>query len=259
MPVVARAGVSLYYDEVGSGPPVLWHTGGGGDGSMWRAAGYIDRLPGRRHLLFDHRGHGRSDQPTEVAAHRQDEYLADVLAVLDHAGVDQASLVGYSDGAEIAFAFAARHPDRVVAVVGVGGVPAPGSTNTGRAAAAAEIRRTGIGNVLAEISASESEPAPAWLMDNLAATPTEMFVLELEGWADAPASCEHFAQIQAPTLIVCGERENTDHATDAAVAALPDGAAVVLPGLGHLQAFYRTDLTVPVIREFLDRRVPVTG
>jgi pimeloyl-ACP methyl ester carboxylesterase len=36
---------------------------------MWRRAGYLDPLPGHRHLLFDHRGHGRSDKPRELDAH----------------------------------------------------------------------------------------------------------------------------------------------------------------------------------------------
>src|SRR5215471_12218090 len=99
MPYVNRAGVRLYYEHAGSGPVVLLHTGGGGDGRMWELAGYTGTLTGYRTLLMDHRGHGRSDCPAGLAAHRMSEYVADVIAVLDDAGVDRAALVGYSFGA----------------------------------------------------------------------------------------------------------------------------------------------------------------
>ena len=45
MPEVVRDGVRLHYADVGSGPAVFFHTGGGGDGTMWHTAGYLDALP----------------------------------------------------------------------------------------------------------------------------------------------------------------------------------------------------------------------
>jgi len=224
---------------------------------MWQTAGYLDALPERRHLLFDHRGHGRSDRPTDLEAHRIDEYIADVIAVLDAAAIDRVAMVGYSDGARITYALAARHPERVSAIVGIGGVHHPGDTNDYRRDLAADARQTGVRAFVDRMSAGETEPAPPWLIDNLATTPTEMFVLELEGWADAPTDCASFLRIEAPTLILCGETENTDGAAELAVDALSNGTAVVMPGFGHLQAFWRTDITGPIISDFLARHVPV--
>jgi lipase len=66
-------------------------------------------------LAPDLRGRGRSAQlrePFGMAAH-----LADLMAVLDHAGVDRAILVGHSMGCNIAARFAAEHPDRTAAVL----------------------------------------------------------------------------------------------------------------------------------------------
>ncbi|HVB52694.1 MAG TPA: alpha/beta hydrolase [Candidatus Acidoferrales bacterium] len=251
MPVISRDGVRLHYEDIGIGPAVLWHTGGGGDGTMWRTSGYLDELPGRRHLLLDHRGHGRSDQPQGLEAHRLDEYMADVLAVLDAAGVDQAAMVGYSDGGRVIYALAARHPERVAAVVGIGGVSLPQETYAWRRELAREVRQMGFRSWLEQMSESEAEAAPAWLMNNLAATSTEMFALEVEAWADAPSESSHFPHIEAPTLIICGEDEDADGAAELAVKALPSGKAVVLPGFGHLQAFWRSETTAPIIRDFL--------
>jgi pimeloyl-ACP methyl ester carboxylesterase len=259
MPTVVRGGVRLHFSDSGVGPAVFFHTGGGGDGTMWQAAGYLDALPGRRQLLFDHRGHGRSDQPQGLKAHRLDEYIADVISVLDSAGVDRAAMVGYSDGARLIYALAARHPERVSAIVGIGGIAHPTDTHDGRRELAVEARQIGLRAYAERMSASETEPAPAWLIDNLSATPTEMFALELEGWADAPTECADFPRIEAPTLIVCGERENTDGAAELATGMLTNGAAVVIPGFGHLQAFWRTDVVAPIISDFLARHVPLRG
>src|SRR6202521_2667360 len=146
MPVMATAirhGVRLHYSDLGAGPAVFFHTGGGGDGTMWKTAGYVDGLPGRRHLLFDHRGHGRSDKPERLEAHRMVEYIADVIAVLDEVGIDRAAMVGYSDGARLIYALAARHPERVAAIVGIGGVSHPDDSDDGRRELAAEVRGEG--------------------------------------------------------------------------------------------------------------------
>ena len=101
MPYTRRAGVRLHYQDAGSGSAVLLHTGGG-DGRMWELAGYTAALAEYRTLVLDHRGHGGSDCPAGVSAHRLGEYADEVIAVLDAAEVGTAALVGYSAGARIA-------------------------------------------------------------------------------------------------------------------------------------------------------------
>jgi len=123
VPYADSGGLRLYYGVAGSGPPVLWHTGGCGDSTMWETAGYVAALPGYRHILFDHRGHGRSEAPTAVAGHQMSCYVDDVIAVLDDAGIERALLVGYSLGARVAYAVAASHPGRLGGMIGLDSVP----------------------------------------------------------------------------------------------------------------------------------------
>jgi pimeloyl-ACP methyl ester carboxylesterase len=253
MPYVNRAGVRLYYEAAGAGPAVLLHTGGGGDGRMWELAGYTAALAGCRILLMDHRGHGRSDCPAGLPAHRMSEYVADVLAVLDDADVDQAALVGYSAGAAVAYAVASRHPGRVGAVAGIGAVGAPDQDEGDVAGRAAAIRGEGMRAAMERIAAEEPQRPPDWLVDNLAGTDAEMFALLVEAWAEEPGSWVDFPAIQVPAMIICGENEEPQAAAHAELAAqrLPHGSVEVLPRLHHLQAFWRTDLSCPPLIGFL--------
>ena len=88
-------------------------------------------------------------------------------------------------------------------------------------------------------------------------TDPEMFALSLEAWASWAGPWAEFAKIEVPTLIVVGQLEEGDEETagvNARTAALElrDGRAVVLPGLGHVMAFVRSDVVLSAIRAFLD-------
>lgn len=254
MPTVDRGGVRLWYADVGTGPAVLLHTGGCGDSDMWERAGYADALGGARLLSLDHRGHGRSGRPAGLEAHRLPEYVADVVGVLDDAGVERAALVGYSGGAFTAYAVAAGHPDRVTAVVGIGGVELPDEGSDDVAEQARQVRATGTRAAITAMAAAEDEPCPDWLLKNLCGTDTEMFALLLQGLHEGNSEWPWFRTITAPTLIIAGEHEDEQGETAAAAAALADGEHVLLPGFGHLQAFWHGEVTAPLVRDFLVRR-----
>ena len=251
MPTIERSGVKLYFEEQGEGPPLLFHTGGGGDGRMWRQAGYTDALPGYRQILMDHRGHGRSGCPTTLEAHRMEEYVADVVAVLDAAGAGEAAFVGYSGGAAVGFRFAAWHPERCSALVALGQVPEPDDDLRTTAGFAAEVRKRGMRGIIEGMSASEAEPAPAWLVEHLCTTETEMFALLVEGWSAGVEAWDLLPLIEAPALLICGGHELDPAAVARAAARMPRAKAAVLPGYGHLQAFWHSEVTAPAMREFL--------
>jgi pimeloyl-ACP methyl ester carboxylesterase len=88
-------------------------------------------------------------------------------------------------------------------------------------------------------------------------TDADMFALLLEAWASEPGGWANFPRVQAPTLIICGEREEPHAADNARLAAqtLPSGSVTVLPGLHHLQAFWRTDLTLPPLLGFFSEHL----
>lgn len=250
MPEIMREEVQLFFSQSGEGFPVLFHTGGAGDGRMWQMAGYTEILGGCNQILLDHRGRGRSGQPRALEDHSMEEYVKDVIAVLDAAGVARAALIGYSFGASVAYATAATYPEYCSAVVGIGGIRTPDVISTERPPIIDSLRERGTRTIIEEMASEESEPCPPWLVDNLSSTDAEMFALQIEGCLSATSDWEHFLHIQAPTLIVCGELEDDGEAALAA-STLKQGAAVVLPGYGHLQTFWHAEVTAPLIRSFL--------
>ena len=255
MPYVDSAGLRLFYTEYGSGLPVLWHTGGCGDSTMWGRAGYIAGLPGYRHILLDHRGHGRSQAPSDMAGHRMSCYVDDVIAVLDDAGIRQAVVIGYSLGARVAYAVAAGHPERLAGLVGLDSLPDPAEKPDDLRSDASKVLAQGTRAIIEQMAGTESEPPPPWLLDHLCATEPAAFAGAYEAFATAPPFWPAAPQISVPTLLLLGVAGDEDQdwwaRGQAAASVMPAARAVALDGLGHLQAFWRTDLSLPPIRQFL--------
>ena len=88
---------------------------------MWeepRMAAYLNRLGSfARVLAFDKRGAGVSDPVPLGSLPRLEEWMDDVRAVMDAAGMEQAALLGDAEGGPMAMMFAASYPDRVPALV----------------------------------------------------------------------------------------------------------------------------------------------
>jgi pimeloyl-ACP methyl ester carboxylesterase len=119
----ASDGTRLAYSMVGDGPPLVkaanWlnHLEFDFDSPVWRhwIAGFSD---GRCLLRYDERGNGLSDwhSPLEFEA-----FVDDLESVVDAAGLDRFDMLGISQGASVAIAYAVRHPHRVRRLVICGG------------------------------------------------------------------------------------------------------------------------------------------
>jgi pimeloyl-ACP methyl ester carboxylesterase/predicted glycosyltransferase len=79
-----------------------------------------------RCIAYDGRGNGKSDRPADMAAYSLDNYVADLLAVMDATAAGKAILVGLSFGGMLSCVLAAHHPERVKAAVLVGTVSSIG-------------------------------------------------------------------------------------------------------------------------------------
>jgi pimeloyl-ACP methyl ester carboxylesterase len=104
-------------------PIVLVHGFASTHAVNWLFPQWVKTLTedGRRVIVLDNRGHGRSEKIYDPAAYDMALMADDVARLLDHLGVARADVMGYSMGARIATRFAIDHPDRVRALI-LGGI-----------------------------------------------------------------------------------------------------------------------------------------
>jgi aminoacrylate hydrolase len=119
MPYAHGGGADIYYELHGEGTPILLSAGMGGSGSFWSPQ--IAALAGRHQvILYDQVGTGRSAAP--LASPRAITGMADdITAVLDHADVATAHVVGHAIGGIVGIELALRHPERLRSLVVVNG------------------------------------------------------------------------------------------------------------------------------------------
>ena len=107
--VTTDDGVKLYYEECGSGAPILFVHEFGGHHLSWEPQlRYFSRF--YRCITYAARGWPPSDVPTPVAAYSQARAADDAAAVLRGLSIAKAHLVGLSMGATAAVEFGIRHP-----------------------------------------------------------------------------------------------------------------------------------------------------
>jgi pimeloyl-ACP methyl ester carboxylesterase len=117
--VAARDGVRLYYEEAGSGTPVIFVHEYAGDYRTWEMQmRFFSRA--YRCITYSQRGYPPSDVPTEAARYSQDIACDDVLALMDALKVSKAHIVGHSMGAYTALHVGINAPERCISVVAAG-------------------------------------------------------------------------------------------------------------------------------------------
>ncbi|MCH2169173.1 alpha/beta hydrolase [Myxococcota bacterium] len=106
MPTLESNGVELHWQQFGQGSPViLVHGFGESAERMWVETGFAEALvqAGHRPIVFDLRGHGKSDKPREAGAYHIDLLTQDLANVARAAGAPRAHYLGFSMGAELVF------------------------------------------------------------------------------------------------------------------------------------------------------------
>jgi pimeloyl-ACP methyl ester carboxylesterase len=253
MSFAERSGVRIHYRDEGAGPPLVLHTGGAGDGTMWEGAGYTSRLEGFRLLVMDHRGRGRSTRVERLAGHVRAEYADDVVAVAEAAGVGRFAFAGYSMGAAVGYRLAAAHPDRVRALVAIGGAADPPGEPDDPAPLIAMLETEGMPLLSDALEAAEGISLPAWLRRNFDGTDAAQFALSLRAWAqEGDSTWDDLARIVCPVALIAGSEEAPPGSLERMAAAMPRGAIVErIAGLGHVGAFLESEAVLALAEPVL--------
>lgn len=217
--------IDLYYECRGEGEPLLLLHGMTGCSGDWEYAG-VERF-GREYRLVvpDMRGHGRSTTSAEAFSHRQ--CALDVLALLDHLGIERCRAIGMSMGGNVLLHVATLQPSRVEAMVLVS--PTMFFPEQARA-------------IMRQIPV-ENQPAEEWRSmrerhkrgDEQIRALWEIQRALKDSYDDMSFTPPSLARIAARTLIVYGDRDPL-YPVEMAVAmhrAIPKSALWVVPNAGH--------------------------
>lgn len=233
----------LALEVAGQGPLLLLMHGIGGNRSNWRA----QREALSAHFTFaawDARGYGDSDDYEGPLAF--DDFVRDVLRVLDHFGVDRAHLLGLSMGGRIAMRTALQHPDRIATLTLV-------DTHEGFSAFTPEQRENFVNSRKAPLLAGQTPADIAWpvarslagpharpehveqLAQSIAALHKDSYIKSLEATV-AQIDLGDITAIRAPAHFIVGADDPlTPVAMHYDMATKLRGAPVsVLPDAGHL-------------------------
>jgi pimeloyl-ACP methyl ester carboxylesterase len=107
-----REGIAIHYEVHGQGPAILLSHGYSATCRMWD--GQIAALRDRYQVIvWDMRGHGESDYPSDPAAYSESASIGDMAAILHDAGIRRAVIGGLSLGGYMSLAFHRMHPAMV--------------------------------------------------------------------------------------------------------------------------------------------------
>jgi 3-oxoadipate enol-lactonase len=115
MPTAILNGLNFHFERAGSGLPLLFISGTGGDLRVQPNVFASPLAKAFDLLAYDQRGLGRTDKPD--VPYSMAQYADDAAALLDHVGWDEALVIGVSFGGMVAQELVLRHPERVKRLV----------------------------------------------------------------------------------------------------------------------------------------------
>jgi 3-oxoadipate enol-lactonase len=248
----------LFYQDEGQGAPVMLIHGVGADGASWDAiaSALADEF---RVIRLDLRGHGRSGHI--VGDCSLDDFVRDVIDVLNACGVAQAHVAGFSLGGMIAQALALQHPDRVNRLVLLSAVAGRTEQERERVRQRLEILRTqGIAAITG--AAQERWFTPDFIARHPELVSARMAQLQQNHAPSYAAAYTVFSlsdvgdrlhAIRHPTLIATGEH---DVGSNTRMARFMHGQIAgsklhILSGLRHSVLVEAPELITSLLREFL--------
>jgi 3-oxoadipate enol-lactonase len=253
-------GFRAFYEERGSGSPILLVHGLGGSTAIWRqAAGPLSES--FRVAAYDVRGLGQSEAP--APPYSVEQLVADLHRLIEAVELEGLWLVGHSLGGAIALAFAAAHPELVRGVVGVA---APSVTPEAQRPMLVARAETALGDGMEAITEQhvlhgmpiayrEANRDEVATYRSIIAGSDPIGYAALCGVLETLDLRAQLGEIRAQALMIAGELDTI--VPPAAVRATADAISVCeyveLDGCGHVVPFERPERLVELVGSFVAR------
>jgi pimeloyl-ACP methyl ester carboxylesterase len=235
---------------------VVFLAGLGGTAEAFRDWGIAKGLAGNcRRIFIDHRGHGRSDKPHEIAAYRIELRVADVVAVLDALGIERAHFVGASWGGRLGFGIGCHAGSRVLSLALAGQTPYAMDSKgpIGRGVTEAFANGDGVKGFITALSVIG--PVPAAAQSSLYQNDDAALAA---AWAAAVAEGPAATGLSGwtmPCLIYAGtEDEDFFEGAKRAAAEIPNARFIGIEGKNHLSAHANVDDVLPYIKALIEAK-----
>ncbi|WP_216209894.1 alpha/beta fold hydrolase [Amycolatopsis aidingensis] len=244
MSTLTHAGITIDYQDEGSGDPLLLVHGHPFDRSMWRPQ--VSRFAGAgwRVITADLRGYGRS---TVVPGSTPLETFArDLVGLLDRLGIDRVVLGGLSMGGQIVLEFHRLFPARLRGLVlaSTSARADPPATREWRRTTADRLLREGLGPYAEEVidkmvaphNIRELPEVAGQVLAMMKAAPPEGAAAALRGRAERPDYLPMLAGVAVPTLVVVGTEDEFTPVAEARLMheRIPGSVLCVIEGAAHL-------------------------
>ncbi len=261
---VDAPGARIYYEAEGTGTPIVMIHAGVAHLRMWDEQ--VEAWRGRHRIIrYDTRGWGRT-----VCEDVPYSNIDDVAAVMDHAGVDSAHLVGLSRGGSIALDFTVAHPGRVRSLTWVAsGIRGLELDEDERLKAVwpemERLEQERQWEPLVELETQVWTDGPGQPADRVDPDVRRRMVeWNLENYrAEQPANqpiepeivaAEHLSEVTVPVMAVWGTADEgtVPLAGEHLVAAIPGARSHVFEGVAHMVNLERRDEFNRIVAEFID-------
>lgn len=235
-------GIAIWYATFGTnGSPAILLHGGLANANYW---GHQVRALAKSHrvIVMDSRGHGRSTRDSRPYGYAL--MASDVIGLMDHLGIPQAAVVGWSDGAIIGLSMTMSHPNRVSRLFAFAANSDPSGVK--------DVDKSPV--FTAFIARAEKE------YEQPSATPTQYkeFLAQISNmWATQPNwTAADLNAIKVRTWIVDADHDEAIHRanTEFMARAIPNAGLLLQPEVSHLSFLQAPEQFTQHVELFLARK-----
>lgn len=237
---------------------IVFAHGNGNCLEDWKNLGFVSKLalalPNTCIIIMDALGYGKSDKPTHHKHYTPEERAKDVIAVLKHADISEATFFGNSIGGSLGFVLADLYPEYFNAFIIGSAHPYGNAEPIGCNLFDENFRNTmkehGMKALVLDLEEKylqrkfHDAVRPLFLQNDAAA----IIAANTPTWPDRS---DKLSRIAVPVLLFAGDKDPVSGFQAAIAEHIPDSMVTILKDTDHADAYWGSDRVVPLIVRFI--------